>query len=175
VPYQAWAREGFLTATVGNQTDYNVIEREIVALRDVHGLNIAEISFDGWNAAQITSTLAETYGFAMIKTPQSLMQMSAPTKEFLRRIKGGTLKHPRNPLLRWAASNAAVHYSGKLQMDADLETILDKVPIMFSKQSSGDKIDPVCAVALAFKSMIAHPDQWGTSVYASAREGEMVL
>jgi hypothetical protein len=62
-----------------------------------------------------------------------------------------------------------VHYSGKLQTGADLEDILDKVPIMPSKQSSADKIDPLVGIVLAFKSLIAHPEEWGMSIYDGAR------
>lgn len=173
VPYDRWAREDWLFATAGEQTDYHVIESFIVDLRDRHGIDVAEISFDGWNAAQITQNLMEKHGFVVVKTPQSLTQLSAPTKEFLRRIKSGRLRHNRNPVLRWAASNMAVHYSGKLQIGSDLDDILDKVPIMPSKQASADKIDPVAALVLAFKSLIAHPDDWGNSVYE--REGLVYL
>lgn len=164
-PYPSWQKDGWLTATTGNQTDYRVIREDICKLRNEYGFDILEISFDGWNAAQIVQDLMEHDGFAMVKTPQSLSQLSAPTKEFLRRVKAGKLKHQANPLLRWAASNLAVHYSGKVQENADLEDILDKVPVMPSKQSSADKIDPITAIVLGFKSMIAHPDEWGTSNY----------
>lgn len=172
-PYRTWCEQEWLTATTGNQVDYRVIRDDICRFRDEMGFDILEISFDGWNAAQIVQDLMEHDGFAMVKTPQSLSQLSAPTKEFLRRVKAGKLKHQANPLLRWSASNLAVHYSGKLQMSANLEDILDKVPIMPSKQSSADKIDPITAIVLGFKSMIAHPDDWGTSVYD--RVGGMVL
>lgn len=173
VDYDVWARQGWLIPTVGNETDYRVIREDINRFRDEYGFEIAEISYDAWGAAQLVQDLAEVDGFNMVKTPQTLSQMSPPTKEFLRRVKGHKLRVLRNPLLRWAASNMAVHYSGKLQMDADLDDIIDKLPIMPSKQASADKIDPVAAVILGVKSMIAHPDEWGTSVYET--RGVLVL
>lgn len=168
IPYHTWQREGWLTATTGNVTDYGVIREDICRLRDAMGLQIVEISFDAWGAAQLVQDLQDRDGFTLVRTPQSLMQLSAPTKEYLRRIKSGRIRHNGNPLLRWANSNMAVHYQGRLQAAADTEDILDKVPIMPSKQNSSDKIDPAVAVILAFKSMIAHPEEYGVSRYESA-------
>jgi phage terminase large subunit-like protein len=165
VPYQAWAREGHLFATSGNEIDYGVIEQHIKACANKY--DVREIGFDGWNAAQITQNLMAA-GLAMVKVPASLDQLSAPTKELLRRIRAGTLRHNGNPVLRWAASNVAAYYRGVVRYAADVDELLDKVPIMFSKQKSADKIDPMAAIVLAFNRMIAHPDeQAGESVYES--------
>jgi phage terminase large subunit-like protein len=169
VPYDLWARQGFLTATTGNVVDYQVIREDILRLRDEQGFEILEISFDAWGAAQLVQILQDVDGFTLVKTPQSLAHMSPATKQFLRALKAHKMKIPPNPLLRWCASNMAVHYSGKLQTGADLEDILDKVPIMPSKQSSADKIDPLVGIVLAFKSLIAHPEEWGMSIYDGAR------
>jgi phage terminase large subunit-like protein len=162
IPYDVWVRLNHLEATAGNQVDYAAIEERVRSLAAIYELR--EIGFDGWNAAQITQNLAAS-GVAMVKVPSTLNHLSAPTKEFLRRIKSGRIRHDGNPLLRWAASNVAAHYSGKVQHEGDIDELLDKVPIMLSKQKSTDKIDPMTSIVLAINRVIAHPDDAGRSVY----------
>lgn len=174
IPYNTWARQGHITATTGNKIDYRVIRSFIRSLRDEHRLTVLEVCYDPWGASGLEDDLQED-GFTVVPVPQSLTAMSPPTKEFLRRLGDDKLRHDGNPVLRWAASNAGVHYQGKLQIGADLTDIVDRVPIMFSKQTSADKIDPVQSIVLAFKGLIEHPEQWGTSVYNHQPEGAMVL
>jgi phage terminase large subunit-like protein len=164
VPYDQWARNGWLTATGGNQIDYRAIREFILGLAGK--VEIREIAFDGWNAAQITQDLAET-GLEMVKIPPHVAHLSGPTKEFLRRVKGRTLVHPGSPLTRWAASNLAVEFMGRVPDEADMAQHLEKAPVMPSKKHSADKIDPITSIVLAFNRLIAHPESEGESVYSS--------
>ena len=48
VPYDLWARQGFIEATPGNVVDYGAIEQRILA--DAALFQVHEIAYDPWNA-----------------------------------------------------------------------------------------------------------------------------
>jgi phage terminase large subunit-like protein len=98
---------------------------------------------------------------------QTLGNMSVPTKDFLSRISTHDLRHDGNPVLRWAASNLSLYYKGTVPNGEDVLEYLDKVPVMPSKRTSADKIDPVTATILALGrySVNPHPQEaWSGTV-----------
>jgi phage terminase large subunit-like protein len=105
VPYDAWSRDGLITATEGNVIDYGYIVRDIVALGE--RFNIQEIAFDRWGAFQVSQQL-EAAGFTMVGFGQGFVSMSPPTKELLRIVLDGKLRHGGHPVLRWMADNMVV-------------------------------------------------------------------
>lgn len=145
VPYDQWAREGWITATPGDVIDYDRIRRDVVALGKDY--NIREIAADRWNATQIIAQL-QGDGFEMFAFGQGFASMTAPTKELLKLIAAGKLWHNGNPVLRWMASNLAT--------DEDAAGNLKP-----SKKKSTEKIDGVVAVIMALgRAMIR--DESGT-------------
>lgn len=154
IPYDVWAKEGHLIATGGDQIDYAVIEQQIEELAGKY--TIAEIGFDGWNAAQITQNLTAK-GLTLIKIPQSFRELSAPSKEMLRRIKGRTFRHEGSPLVRWCAGNVAADFDGRLPSGESVVDQVEKVPIKPSKKKSADKIDPIASTVISINRLIAHP------------------
>jgi phage terminase large subunit-like protein len=54
VPYDAWVRDGWLTATPGNVIDYDFIQAEVDALAGAYDLR--ELAYDPWNATQTATT-----------------------------------------------------------------------------------------------------------------------
>lgn len=104
VDYDAWVRQGLITATPGNVIDYGVIERDIVALGETY--HIAEIAFDRWGAEQMRQTL-DGHGFVMVAMGQGFASMSGPTKELVRLVLGGEMSHGGHPVLRWMADGVA--------------------------------------------------------------------
>jgi len=105
VPYDAWVRDGFVTATEGNVIDYGYILRDIERLGE--RFNIREIAFDRWGAVQISQTL-EDMGFMMVGFGQGYKDMSPPMVELMRIVLDGKLRHGGNPVLRWMADNLVV-------------------------------------------------------------------
>lgn len=116
VPYDAWARDGFLRATPGNVIDYATICTDIQALGAQ--FNIQEIAFDRWGAAQMSQQL-DGAGFTMIPFGQGFASLSAPTKELLRLVLDKSLAHGGHPVLRWMADNAAARQdpAGNIKLD----------------------------------------------------------
>lgn len=167
IPYDQWARDGWMTATPGNIIDHRRIREDIIALRNDHGIIVVELGYDPKDATEIVQNLQDIDGFTMVECTQGFPNLSAPTKELISRLKARTLRPDRNPVLRWAASNMAVHFQGRIPVGQDIGEYLDKVPIMPSKRNSADKIDPITAAVIALWRLLAHPDQLKPSVYES--------
>jgi len=105
VPYDAWVRDGLITATEGNVIDYAYIIRDVEALGE--RFNIQEIAFDRWGAFQVSQAL-EGAGFTMVGFGQGFASMANPTKELLRLVLDGKLIHGGHKVLRWMADNMVV-------------------------------------------------------------------
>jgi phage terminase large subunit-like protein len=150
VPYRLWAKEGLISLTPGNVTDYDVIRRDIGVLGEQ--FDIREIAVDRWNATQITTQL-EGDGFEMVPFGQGFASMSAPTRELERLVISGGLAHGGHPVLRWMAGNAAA------TMDAAGNVKLDK-------KKSTARIDGIIGVIMGLGQAIAAPEFHG-SIYDS--------
>lgn len=169
-PYDVWSRRGygpdglpnFLSGTEGDWIDYAVIQRDILELNRRY--SIREIGYDPHGASQIMQNLIAE-GLTVVPITQSFRNLSAPTKELLRRVKMKKIAHFGNPVLRWAVGNAAAHFDGKLPEGGKIDDHLDKVPVMLSKRKSADKIDPAAALVLALARMGEHPADETSSVY----------
>ena len=105
VPYDVWARQGFLKATPGNVIDYATIRHDINELSKVY--EIREVAFDRWGAVEMSQNLIED-GFTMVEFGQGYKSMSPPTKEMLKQVLAGKVRHGGHPVLRWMADNVVV-------------------------------------------------------------------
>lgn len=131
----AWVKQGFLTLTPGDVTDYDWIKAQ--ARKDLDVFDVAGVGYDRWNATQLVIDL-ENDGAPMVKVGQGFASLSGPMKELERLVLAGTakaplLRHGANPVLRWMADNlrAAVDPAGNLKPD---------------KAKSMDKIDGMSAL-----------------------------
>lgn len=100
--YEAWIDQGFVKATAGNVTDYDVIREDINDIRAL--FQIADIAFDPHQATQL-STQLQTDGADVVVYPQAIKYMAEPTKRFRERVASGRMIHGGNPVLRWMAGN----------------------------------------------------------------------
>jgi phage terminase large subunit-like protein len=111
VPYDVWARQGFITLTPGNLIDYKFVIEQI--RQDTTTYQIAELAFDRWGSQKITTDLQDL-GFeiegkrSLIQFGQGFASMSAPTKEVEKMVLGKELAHGGNPVLSWMISNVAI-------------------------------------------------------------------
>lgn len=105
VPYRDWARDGWLTITEGDVTDYEYIKTHFQDLEMDLGLQYREICFDPYNATHFIQNL-QSAGLQTWKVRQGVQTLSAPTK-FLRELTlQGRIVHDGSPLLTWCLSNA---------------------------------------------------------------------
>ena len=147
VPYDQWAKRGFIQTTEGNVVHYGFIERFICELGERY--DIREIAHDRWNATMMVQTL-EDDGFTMVPFGQGFRDMSPPTKELMRIVLEHKLCHGGHPVLRWNMDNAYVRTdpAGNLKLD---------------KEKSTEKVDGAVALVMALDR--AMKNQGGDSVY----------
>ena len=132
VPYDAWVRDGLMTATPGNVIDFTRIVADVKELGK--RFKIAEVAFDRWGAVQVSQELGGA-GLTMVQFGQGFASMASPTKELLRLVLDGKLAHGGQPVLRWMADNLTV------EMDAAGN-------VKPSKKKSREKIDGMVALIM---------------------------
>jgi phage terminase large subunit-like protein len=134
VPYDQWARDGFLVATPGNVVDYEYVRQTLGAWG--REFQVREIAFDKWNAIDLVTRLQAQDGFACVQIDQGFAALSGPTKSLEAAVLSRALRHDGHPVLRWNLSNIAVDQDalGNLKL---------------SKKVSTDRIDGASALVNA--------------------------
>lgn len=150
VPYDLWARQGFIEPTDGNVIDYAFIEARILAVAE--DFDLVEVGYDPYNATQLVTNLM-AHGIRMVPVRQGFLSLSPPTKALEVRIRNRQLRHGSNPILRWMASNAA--------------TASDPAGnVKLVKSSEHARIDGLVAAVNSTERMDRQPqDEAGASVY----------
>lgn len=105
VDYVGWIRDGFMRATDGNVTDYDVIRRDIVELSQK--FNIRQVAIDRWNATQLATQL-QGDGISVVGFGQGYGSMSSPAKQLENLVLAEKIRHAGHPVLSWMAANVAI-------------------------------------------------------------------
>jgi phage terminase large subunit-like protein len=134
VRFDIFEQRGELTQTPGDVVDYHYVRQWVVDFCAKH--NVIQIGYDKWNASMLAQGLLND-GYPMVEIPQSLTQLSEPTKRFREYLYDDKIMHADDKLLKWAISNAV------LKSD-------QQENVMIGKQVSRDRIDPIAAVINAF-------------------------
>lgn len=134
-PYKLWVERGWLRTNPGNRIDQDVVRAIVVEASAL--FDVQQVGVDPWNAGNLVKDL-EDDGFEVIEIPQTMQQMSAPSKDFEADVLDALVDAGANDLMTWAISNAVVQRDNK-----------DNIyPI---KKRSRGRIDPVIAALLARK------------------------
>lgn len=155
VPYDRWARDGFLSLTEGNQVDELAVVRKIQELHATH--QVLQVTNDPWHAVQLANTLQRENGIDMVGYRQDLKNFGAAVMHFLDEIFTGRLRHDGNPLVRWTAGNVVT------KEDADGNR-------RFHKKLSKRRIDPMTSASMARGRALVLIDEGG-SMYDEIDEG----
>jgi len=134
VPYEDWAREGFLIATPGPVVDYEAVRRALLEWATLYRVQM--VAYDPWNATDLVQRLEKQDGLVCVPMRQGFGTLSAPTKSLEKAILSQYLRHDGHPVLRWNISNVSV--------DSDPAGNLKP-----SKRDSTDRIDGVVALIMA--------------------------
>lgn len=142
VPYDAWVRQGYITATPGNVIDYDYILAQID--EDSISYDIREIAFDRWGATLIVQQLQERE-MTVAQFGQGFVSMSPPMKELEKLILSQNLAHGNNPVLAWMADNlvARTDPAGNIKPD---------------KERSREKIDGMVALIMGLDRALRHSE-----------------
>lgn len=132
VPYDIWAKQGFITATPGNVVDYDWIKKDVFDAAKEYDMR--EIGFDSWNAqATATDIMNELNpsgyenGFQMVEMRQGPKTFNEPMKDLLVRVMKGQIRHGGNPVLRWNADNLVARKDANGNFAPDKEKAVDKI------------------------------------------------
>jgi phage terminase large subunit-like protein len=141
VPYELWHEQGFLQAMPGKSVDHSVIEARIHALMAAH--QVERVSVDPWNAGDMIRRL-ERDGVPVIAVPQTMANLTTPSKALETLILSGKLHHDGHPILRWCVANAVADVDGNGNVKP-------------SKKRSREKIDGVSALVTALDGALREP------------------
>jgi phage terminase large subunit-like protein len=134
-PYEQWFADRVLRTNPGNRIDQSVVRDIVHELREL--FDVQQIGVDPWNAGNLVKELTDD-GFVVAEIPQTMAQMSQPSKEFEADVLDGLVDAAQNPLMQWCVSNVIVARDGK-----------DNIyPV---KKKSRGRIDPVIAALMARK------------------------
>ncbi len=107
VPYDLWAREGWLRVTDGNVVDYGEIYRVLLDEIRPRFKGLSQVGYDPWNASHLASSLLEA-GVPMVEVRQGYASLSGPSKLFEALVRSRRIRHDGNPVMRWCAANCEV-------------------------------------------------------------------
>jgi len=152
IPYSSWARDGWLTATEGDVTDYHMVQVHIQDAELANEWKIQEICFDPYNATHFANEMMAD-GYTCIEVRQGVKTLSEPTKTFRELVASGQIIHDGSPLLKWCLANAVT------ETDSNEN-------IKLSKRNASDtkRIDLMAATINAIVRLPALKEN-GTSVY----------
>jgi phage terminase large subunit-like protein len=148
VPYDLWAKQGWLVLTPGDAVDYAMVKAKIIELAG--RFNIQKLGVDRWQAESIMQDLAKS-GMKVEPYGQGFKDMTVPSKEFERRIIARKIHHNGNPVLSWAVDNAVVKTDEASNIKPD-------------KKKATRRIDPVVGTIMALG---CYCKSSGGSVYES--------
>lgn len=142
IPYDVWARMGFIELTPGNVVDYDFILAKLGDLAEKY--DIRECGFDRWGAAMVTQHMQEMFGNEwVVPIGQGFASMSPPMKELGKLISSTQIAHGNNPVLTWMADNLVAREdpAGNIKPD---------------KEKSREKIDGMVALIMGIDRATRH-------------------
>ncbi|MGY4351549.1 phage terminase large subunit-like protein [Bradyrhizobium sp. GM7.3] len=151
VNYVSWAKDGFITPTLGNVIDNAAVADYIRSLAE--RFQVQEVAFDVAFAQGVMAPLVDE-GFPVVTIRQGWVTQSPALNVLERAIISGNFRHGGHPVLRWNFANVAIH------KDANDNRIIHK-------SKSTDRIDGVAATWMAVsraaagdssRSIYEHPD-----------------
>lgn len=109
VPYDQWARDGFLQTCPGRAIDYQFVSEHLRWVFDNYQVKL--LNFDRYNMRHLRPWL-EKAGFTedelerFVEFGQGFKDMSPALRELETRLLGGKLRHGNHPVLTMCAANA---------------------------------------------------------------------
>lgn len=105
VPYDQWARDGYIKATPGNATDFAFIKAKILEVCGRY--DVRELLYDRALAQPMVQELIEEE-INCVGYGQGYLSQNNSLREIERRVTSGGLSHGGHPILDWNATNARV-------------------------------------------------------------------
>lgn len=156
VPYDEWAREGYVILTPGDVVDSAYVEDYIYTCESddpeiayANGRGSIEIDYDGYNATEMAIRMREHYNdeSKIVEIMQNCASLNGATKGFREMILLGKIVAEYSPLMIWCLGNA-------------VEVKNSNGDIKLSKRTKDDsqRIDPIAALMNALSRLITKVD-----------------
>src|SRR5512139_4073268 len=134
IPYDVWARQGWITVTAGNVIDYTMIEARILELAKLY--RVIELDSDRAMATILLQRL-EQAGITCVDIPQTYLSLTDPLNQIEILLKGkaeisdpeaetpeepkmvqgkplaGRMTHEPHPVARWCFGNTSIAKNGQ--------------------------------------------------------------
>lgn len=136
VSYEAWAKDGALTATPGDVVDQDYMARAIK--QGLERYEVLQLGRDPWNTIKLVTDLQkdgvspETF----VDLRQGARTLGEPSKQFEKLVLAGGIDHGGHSVLTWMAGHVQVRFDENMNF----------VP---SKKHSREKIDGIMATVMA--------------------------
>jgi phage terminase large subunit-like protein len=136
VPYDLWAKQGYLTLTPGKTVGYDFVARRMMDLCSTHSVD--EIRYDRWGMNELKGHLkiAGAEDLPLVEHGQGYKDMTPALNILEEKLLNGLVRHGGNPILTWCAANAVI------EMDPAGGR-------KFTKKRSTGRIDGMVALAMA--------------------------
>lgn len=120
--YRLWEREGRLTFTDGEATDFNRIEEEILELNARRPIRL--LCADRAYATMLLSRLFNLHDLPVKGIPQGPVTLNEPMVRLDSLLLDGKLRHDGHPIAAWNVANAAVSRTstGLMHLDKSAAT-----------------------------------------------------
>lgn len=150
VPYDLWAKQGYLHTTPGKTVDYEFVAQDIGAI--LQNIDVQTIAYDRWRIGLLQKELDEIgINLPLSEHGQGFKDMSPALDTLEAELMNGRVAHGMHPVLTMCAANAIV------AKDAAGNRKLDK-------HNATGRIDGLVAMAMAF-GVCNTEKQYGPSVY----------
>ena len=106
IDYLRFAKDGHLTITPGNVTDFRIVKNHIVD--QCAKYDVRSIGYDPRFSTYIVSELVQD-DIEMHPMAQNITTMNGPTKEFEMQMMKGNIVHGANEVLRWQMGCAVIY------------------------------------------------------------------
>lgn len=126
VPYDIWARDGWITVTQGDVVDYTRVRDDILEIKKFH--KVIELDADRAFASMLLQEL-EANGITCVDIPQTFKDLTDPLNQTEILLKGkkevgdvkpvsgtlltGRMTHEANPVARWCFGNTSIATNGQ--------------------------------------------------------------
>ncbi len=146
--YPDWVKDGHIVTTPGRIIDQKRIVSDILELCKTY--NIKAIGFDPYMAYHgVVQELIDNE-IEMVEIRQTRANLSTPTKTMAKMVKGKTMNHAGNPVMRWMIGNVMI------VLDGD-----DNVKI--DKKKSSEKVDGPVSMVMAIATHLGDDGESGES------------
>jgi phage terminase large subunit-like protein len=110
VPYDVWAKQGWLTLTPGETVDYAFVAYKLCEIASE--CKVAAIPFDRWKIEMLKAELSRVEGIKnelpLVEFGQGFKDMAPAVDAVESLFVAGKIRHGGNPILRMCFANAVV-------------------------------------------------------------------